>query len=131
MTTLFKNSKREKELEAERTRLDLRSRELDERENSLRAEKELARSEFERAEQERADAAKRDEYGRIHNIPTEKIIPNPAQPRKQFEDDSIIRLADSIRRCGILQPLTVRRLDKGAVFGRLPYQFFVYILLVF
>lgn len=113
MTTLFKNSKREKELEAERTRLDLRSRELDERENSLRAEKELARSEFERAEQERADAAKRDEYGRIHNIPTEKIIPNPAQPRKQFEDDSIIRLADSIRRCGILQPLTVRRLDKG------------------
>ena len=113
MTTLFKNSKREKELEAERTRLDLRSRELDERENSLRAEKELARSEFERAKQERADAAKRDEYGRIHNIPTEKIIPNPAQPRKQFEDDSIIRLADSIRRCGILQPLTVRRLDKG------------------
>ena len=113
MTSYFKNSKREKELEAERTRLDRRSRELDERENSLRAEKELARSEFERAEQERADAAKRDEYGRIHNIPTEKIIPNPAQPRKQFEDASIIRLADSIRRSGILQPLTVRRLDKG------------------
>lgn len=113
MTALFRNPKKEKEreLEAERTRLDRRSRELDERENSLRAEKELARSEFERAAKEREDAERRDEYGRIHNIPTEQIIPNPAQPRKKFEDDSIIRLADSIRKCGILQPLTVRRLD--------------------
>ena len=111
MTTLFRNTRKERELEAERTRLDRRSRELDERENSLKAEKALAESELERAEKERADAAERDKYGRIHNIPTDKIIPNPAQPRKQFEDDSIIRLADSIRRCGILQPLTVRRLD--------------------
>ena len=113
MTTLFRNSKKERELEAERTRLDRRSRELDERESSLKAEKALAASELERAEKERADAAERDKYGRIHNIPTDKIIPNPAQPRKQFEDDSIIRLADSIRRCGILQPLTVRRIDGG------------------
>ena len=113
MTGLFRNTKKERELEAERSRLDRRSRELDERENSLKAEKELARSELERAEQEREEAAKRDQYGRIHNIPTEQIIPNPAQPRKQFEDDSIIRLADSIRRCGILQPLTVRKLDGG------------------
>ena len=113
MTTLFKNTRRERELEAERTRLDRRSRELDERELSLKAEKELARSELERAELERADAARRDEYGRIHEIPTESIIPNPSQPRKQFEDDSIIRLADSIRLCGILQPLTARRLDDG------------------
>ena len=111
MTGLFRNTKKERELEAERSRLDRRSRELDERENSLKAEKELARSEFERAEQEREEAARRDRYGRIHNLPTEQIIPNPAQPRKQFEDDSIIRLADSIRRCGILQPLTVRMLD--------------------
>ncbi|MBQ8510152.1 MAG: ParB/RepB/Spo0J family partition protein [Clostridia bacterium] len=41
------------------------------------------------------------------------IRPNPAQPRKQFEDDAIIRLADSIRRYGILQPLTVRRTNDS------------------
>ncbi len=113
MTALFKNSKREREreLEAERSRLDRRSRELDERESSILAERQLAKSELERAEQVRADAERYEEYGRIHSIPTEQIIPNPAQPRKQFEDDSIIRLADSIRRCGILQPLTVRRLE--------------------
>jgi len=38
------------------------------------------------------------------------ISPNPAQPRKSFEDETMIRLADSIRQYGILQPLTVRRL---------------------
>lgn len=37
------------------------------------------------------------------------IAPNPAQPRRSFTDESIIRLADSIRQYGVLQPLTVRR----------------------
>ena len=43
------------------------------------------------------------------------IQPNPAQPRKLFEDETMIRLADSIRQYGILQPLTVRRViaDTG------------------
>lgn len=49
--------------------------------------------------------------GRIYSINVERIVPNPSQPRKNFEDEAIIRLADSIRRYGILQPLTVRRLD--------------------
>lgn len=52
-----------------------------------------------------AQAAK----GRICLIATERIEPNPAQPRKNFSPDAIFRLADSIRRYGILQPLTVRR----------------------
>ncbi len=49
---------------------------------------------------------------RIFMIPTEHIFANSAQPRKSFADDSLIRLADSIRQHGILQPLTVRRLDS-------------------
>ncbi|MBQ2766362.1 MAG: ParB/RepB/Spo0J family partition protein [Clostridia bacterium] len=50
---------------------------------------------------------------------TEHIFPNPSQPRRKFEDDAIIRLADSIRRYGILQPLTVRRIDGEGAFNAL------------
>ncbi len=47
--------------------------------------------------------------GAIHQIPVEKILPNPNQPRKHFSQDSIIRLANSISQYGIIQPLTVRK----------------------
>lgn len=50
-----------------------------------------------------------EESGRITQILVEKIIPNQSQPRLNFETNAILRLADSIRRYGILQPLTVRR----------------------
>ena len=36
------------------------------------------------------------------------LFPNPSQPRFVFEDEPMLRLADSIRRSGILQPLSVR-----------------------
>ena len=51
---------------------------------------------------------KRDEKA-IFSIETRKISPNPNQPRKIFSDDAILRLADSIRQYGIMQPLTVRK----------------------
>lgn len=38
----------------------------------------------------------------------DQIHPNRSQPRVAFEQNSIIRLADSIKRYGILQPLSVR-----------------------
>ena len=41
----------------------------------------------------------------IVQIKTDDIRPNRAQPRADFEQNAIIRLADSIRRYGILQPL--------------------------
>lgn len=41
-------------------------------------------------------------------VNVEDIIPNPNQPRKQFESESLLELAESISRYGILQPLTVR-----------------------
>lgn len=46
---------------------------------------------------------------RIHRIPICRILPNPAQPRKHFDSDETLRLADSIRLHGILQPLCVRK----------------------
>ena len=39
------------------------------------------------------------------------VEPNPDQPRKDFDDESLGELADSIREHGILQPLVVRPLD--------------------
>ena len=48
---------------------------------------------------------------RVIQIKTDDIRPNRAQPRAEFDQNAIIRLADSIRRYGILQPLTVRRTE--------------------
>ena len=47
--------------------------------------------------------------GQIISIPTQKIFPNPNQPRKDFSEESILKLADSINQYGIIQPLTVRK----------------------
>lgn len=46
--------------------------------------------------------------GKVCMISTDKLFPNPSQPRFIFEDEPLLRLADSIRRFGILQPLSVR-----------------------
>lgn len=51
-------------------------------------------------------------YGKVLSVPIGRILPNPAQPRKSFRDESLLRLADSILRYGILQPLTVRPADE-------------------
>ena len=48
----------------------------------------------------------------IVQIPTDTIRPNRSQPRANFDNNSMIRLADSIRRYGILQPLSVRRAEN-------------------
>ena len=49
------------------------------------------------------------ETGRVVFLPVKNIRPNPAQPRKVFSPEALDELADSIRRHGILQPLSVRR----------------------
>ena len=46
-------------------------------------------------------------------LPVEAIAPNPAQPRRDFDPVPLSELADSIRRHGILQPLSVRRTEAG------------------
>ncbi len=42
-------------------------------------------------------------------VEVDRISPNPYQPRKDFNDDKIEELADSIRQYGVLQPLVVTR----------------------
>ncbi|CQR70034.1 Chromosome-partitioning protein Spo0J [Sporomusa ovata DSM 2662] len=45
----------------------------------------------------------------VHRVSPDNIIPNPFQPRKTFNDDSLQELAGSIREFGVIQPLLVRR----------------------
>lgn len=42
-------------------------------------------------------------------VEVDRISPNPYQPRREFDDQKIASLADSIRQYGVLQPLTVTR----------------------
>lgn len=44
-------------------------------------------------------------------IETDKIRPNPYQPRREFEEGPLKDLAESIRQYGVLQPLTVSRVE--------------------
>lgn len=46
-------------------------------------------------------------------LPLREIEPDPAQPRKKFDDDALNQLADSITENGLLQPIAVRPKKLG------------------
>lgn len=46
-------------------------------------------------------------------IPIDRIAPNPDQPRRRFDEAELARLAESIGRYGVLQPVVVRVRDDG------------------
>jgi ParB family transcriptional regulator, chromosome partitioning protein len=47
-------------------------------------------------------------HAQIREVPVGKILPNPAQPRLSYDEDSLTELAASIREHGVLQPILVR-----------------------
>lgn len=49
----------------------------------------------------------------LTELPVESIRPNPMQPRRSFDEESLEGLSDSIRELGVLQPVLVRELDDG------------------
>ena len=49
--------------------------------------------------------------GTLIHIPIHRIRANPSQPRRSFDDDSLSELSESIKRYGIIQPITVRQLS--------------------
>jgi ParB family transcriptional regulator, chromosome partitioning protein len=48
----------------------------------------------------------------IRDLPVAKVEPNPNQPRKAFPEEHIARIAASIQKRGLLQPITVRPIAK-------------------
>ncbi|QBK24828.1 ParB/RepB/Spo0J family partition protein [Ureibacillus thermophilus] len=48
----------------------------------------------------------------VEKIPLQKLVANPFQPRKKFDDEAIEELAQSIREHGIIQPIVVRKKGK-------------------
>lgn len=49
----------------------------------------------------------------ISDIEISRIVPNPDQPRRTFDEESLDELAASIRELGVVQPLTLRLADDG------------------
>lgn len=55
-------------------------------------------------------------------VDTDKVVPNPFQPRREFDQSKLQELSESIRMYGVLQPLTVTRTevqnDDGTFYTR-------------
>lgn len=49
----------------------------------------------------------------ISEVPVSKIKANPNQPRREFAAEALNELAESIRQIGIIQPITLRKMDDG------------------
>jgi ParB family chromosome partitioning protein len=53
------------------------------------------------------------QVGVVVNIPLEAVEVNPFQPRSTFEEDSLLELSESIKIHGVIQPITVRKIENG------------------
>lgn len=49
----------------------------------------------------------------LQELPLTSIVPNPRQPRRDFDDAQVKELADSIRSEGLMQPIVVRKVKDG------------------
>lgn len=61
-------------------------------------------------EASKKEPEKKSEYDMM--VPINQIEPNRNQPRKQFDEDAIEELADSIKQFGVIQPLIVKKRDN-------------------
>ena len=50
----------------------------------------------------------------VSTVPVDKVTPNPFQPRKEFDDEALSELAQSIRQQGVITPITVRQMPDGS-----------------
>ena len=57
--------------------------------------------------------APKDELEELRELPVELVGPSPHQPRRHFDEESLLALADSIKSRGVLQPVLVRPLPSG------------------
>jgi len=116
------NEKKQTKRQILHSRLDLQEKEAElEKLQSTLIAKSAELQEKEKQLSERWDA------GRIYTIPISEITANPYQPRREFDDITLFSLANSIREHGILQPLTVRRIQQDSASvpletGDMPHQ---------
>lgn len=59
------------------------------------------------------DSNSKESVGKIIDLPLEKIITNPNQPRTYFNEEALNELSKSIQELGIIQPITVRKVDEN------------------
>lgn len=59
------------------------------------------------------DAVKTGGSSSISEIPISQIKANPNQPRREFDAEALQELSDSIKEIGIIQPITLRKMDDG------------------
>jgi ParB family transcriptional regulator, chromosome partitioning protein len=57
--------------------------------------------------------APKDELEELRQIPIDLITPSPHQPRRSFDEEPLLALAESIKLRGVLQPVLVRALAGG------------------
>jgi ParB family chromosome partitioning protein len=57
--------------------------------------------------------APKDEPEELRQLPIDLIAPNPEQPRRSFDEETLVALAGSIRMRGVLQPVLVRPVPGG------------------
>lgn len=50
----------------------------------------------------------------INEVDIKKIKANPNQPRREFDQTALEELAESIRQIGIIQPITLRKMEDGS-----------------
>ncbi len=56
----------------------------------------------------------KNKVGKLITLPLGVIHPSRYQPRRVFDEDELVGLSESIRRNGLLQPITVRKREDGA-----------------
>jgi ParB family chromosome partitioning protein len=57
--------------------------------------------------------APRDDSEELRELPLELIVPNPNQPRTNFDEASLVQLSESVKVRGVLQPVLVRAVPGG------------------
>ena len=62
--------------------------------------------------QESVDVSEVKKEASVFEYPVDKIVPNINQPRKDFSEDKLQRLADSIKEYGVVQPIVLRPIGK-------------------
>ncbi|MBI2013330.1 MAG: ParB/RepB/Spo0J family partition protein [Candidatus Colwellbacteria bacterium] len=53
----------------------------------------------------------------VFHIEVDKIVPNPHQPRRDFNEEALRELASSIREHGVIQPLVVSKIERETETG--------------